>query len=113
MNLKKVALFFVFADFTAYSIWVAANGGGLGEIVGLFSINPWVGQVALDLVIALSFVAVWIYRDAKAHGRNPLPWLLAIPCTGSIAVLAYFAFRPSVQTDPILDSGRSAAAQRA
>lgn len=100
MNLKKVALFFVLADFTVYSLWVAANGGSIGEVFGLFSVNPWIGQVTLDLVIALSFVSVWIWRDAKANGRNPLPWLVATLFVGSISPLAYFAFRPSTDTAP-------------
>ncbi len=113
MNLKKAALFFVLADFTAYSVWVAANGGSLGEVLGLFSVNPWIGQVTLDLVIALSMVSVWIYRDAKANDRNPIPWLLATACIGSIAPLAYFTFRPSGETVPVMDGARAASAQHA
>ena len=113
MNFKKLALFFVFADFTAYTLWVAANGGGISEIVGLFSINPWIGQVTLDLVVALSMVAVWIWHDAKAHGRNPIPWLIGIACTGSVATLAYFAFRPSTDEATNLGGARSAVSQHA
>lgn len=112
MNLKKVALFFVFADFTAYSLWVVANGGSVAEVLGLFSLNPWIGQVTLDLAIALSMVAVWIWRDATANGRNPWPWLIATVLVGSISPLAYFAFRPSNEIDPVLHGGRAAAAQR-
>lgn len=30
-------------------------------------------QVLVDLVIALSLFLVWMFRDAKASGRNPWP----------------------------------------
>ena len=45
MNMKKAALFFILADFTAYTVWLAVNGGNLSTLLGLFSINPWIGQV--------------------------------------------------------------------
>jgi hypothetical protein len=113
MDLKKVALFFVLADFTAYSLWVAANGGGVSEVFGLFAVNPWIGQVTLDLVIALSFVSVWIWRDATAHGRNPLPWIIATVFTGSIAPLTYFVFRPSDASEPLAHREPGAVAHHA
>lgn len=46
-------------------------------------------QVLIDLVIALSIFAVWMWNDAKSAGRNPLPWLLLIFATGSIGALIY------------------------
>jgi hypothetical protein len=46
-------------------------------------------QVLIDLIIALSFFIVWMWKDAKANGRNPLPWTIFILITGSIAALVY------------------------
>lgn len=46
-------------------------------------------QVLVDLVIALSLFLVWMWRDAKAAGRNPWPWLLLTLTTGSIGALVY------------------------
>ena len=46
-------------------------------------------QVIVDLVIALSLFLVWMWNDAKAAGRNPLPWLLLVLGTGSIGALVY------------------------
>lgn len=46
-------------------------------------------QVLVDLVIALSLFLVWMWKDAKAAGRNPLPWLLLTLATGSIGALIY------------------------
>ena len=93
MNYVKVLLFVVLVDFVAFSAWVTATGGSLSEIVALFSVNPWVGQLFVDLVLALSMVSVWIWNDARSRGANPVPWLVATLLTGSIAPLAYLLLR--------------------
>ena len=94
MNLKKIALFVILADFAAYTVWVAMNGGTFTEIVTAFSTNPWQLQVLLDLVLALSLFSIWLWRDARERGVNPLPWLIATCLVGSIAPLAYLLIRP-------------------
>lgn len=56
----------------------------------LLQFEHWAGaQVLVDLVIALSLFLVWMWRDAKAAGRNPWPWVLLTLTTGSIAPLVY------------------------
>jgi hypothetical protein len=94
MNLKKIGLGLVLLDFSAFTVWVAINGGGLGEILPAFTANPWVLQVAVDLVLALSLFCLWMWNDARRRGKNPVPWLVATLCTGSIAPLAYLLLRP-------------------
>ena len=94
MNLKKLALFVILADFVAYTVWVVASGGGVAEVIAAFSTNPWQLQVALDLALALSLVCVWMWNDARSLGANPLPWVLATCFVGSIAPLAYLLLRP-------------------
>ena len=37
MNLKKLALFVILADFVAYTVWVVASGGGVAEVIAAFS----------------------------------------------------------------------------
>ena len=40
-------------------------------------------------LIALGLFLVWMWRDAKAEGRNPWPWILITLATGSIGPLIY------------------------
>ena len=95
MNLTKWAVLIVLVDFVAFTAWVVATGGNVGEIIAAFSSNPWQLQVAIDLVLALSLVCVWMWNDARQRGANPLPWVVATAFTGSIAPLAYLLLRPS------------------
>lgn len=53
-------------------------------------------QVLCDLVIALSLALVWLWRDAKALGRNPVPWIIATLLPGSFGPLVYLLTRPAV-----------------
>ena len=46
-------------------------------------------QVLVDLVIALTLFLIWMWNDAKAAGRNPLPWVLLTLALGSIGALIY------------------------
>jgi hypothetical protein len=53
------------------------------------------GQVLADLVIALSLVLAWMWRDAKAKGRAYLPWFLLTLVMGSFGPLLYLLTAPS------------------
>ncbi len=46
-------------------------------------------QVLLDLVIASGLFVAWMWKDAKANGRNPWFWLVLVALTASIASLLY------------------------
>lgn len=46
-------------------------------------------QVTADLVIALTLVTTWMWRDAKATGRNIWPWIVATLILGSFGPLVY------------------------
>lgn len=54
-------------------------------------------QVFADLVIALVMVLVWLWRDAKATGRNPWPWVFATLALGCFGPLVYLLTRKSSQ----------------
>lgn len=105
MNFVKILLFVVLADFAAFTAWVVATGGAPGEVAALFSVNPWVIQVFVDLVLALSLVCVWMWNDARSRGVNPLPWVLATACLGSLAPLTYLLLRPRAVDRPAPSAG--------
>jgi Terpene cyclase DEP1 len=59
---------------------------------GLFEplLTTWAGlQVLVDLAIALSLFVVWMWRDARATGRNSWPWLVFTVAVGSFGPLLY------------------------
>lgn len=50
-------------------------------------------QIFADLLIALTLVMIWMWRDAKASGRNIWPWIIATLTTGSFGPLLYLLMR--------------------
>lgn len=46
-------------------------------------------QIFTDLVIALTLVMVWMWRDARRSGRNVWPWILMTLVVGSFGPLLY------------------------
>jgi hypothetical protein len=46
-------------------------------------------QIFIDLVIALSLVMVWMWRDAKNTQRNIGPWIIITLVAGSLGPLLY------------------------
>src|SRR5262245_19645319 len=101
MNLKRLGVLFLFLDFAAFTAWVVVTQP-LGAVADAVRASYWTVQIAIDLVIALSFGAVWLARDAKARGMNPLPWIVALPFTGSLSLLAYLLLRREHGAEPAL-----------
>ncbi len=79
-----------FSLLTAAALW--QSGGLMG--IPSWHVKSWGGaQVFADLVIALSLFLVWMWRDARASGRNAWPWLIATLALGSIGPLMYLLTR--------------------
>ena len=93
MSIKKLAILFVLVSFVIFSIWVVITGGSFAEIGVAFGANPWISQVTVDLVLALSMFCIWMWSDARGRGKNPVPWVIATLLTGSIGALTYLLVR--------------------
>jgi hypothetical protein len=87
MNKPLLILVFVaFGAFTAAAVW----HDGLAGIFAAITHSYGSMQIFADLVIALSLVMVWMWRDAKNTGRNIWPWIIATLVAGSFGPLLYF-----------------------
>jgi hypothetical protein len=91
--MQRTALFVtlgLFSALTAVALWQHGYWGIIAPHFQSFG----AGQVFADLVIALSLFLVWMWRDARANGRNPWPWLLLVATAGSIGALLYLLWTP-------------------
>ncbi len=81
----------LFGGLTAVAVWTDGILGIFSSIVSSFGST----QIFVDLVIALVLVSVWMWQDAKATGRNALPWIVATILVGSFSPLLYLLIRKS------------------
>lgn len=103
--MKKLVLGLVFAPFGALTVAAVAQHG----YVGIFA-HQWQNlaglQVLTDLGIALGLVLVWLWRDARIHGRNPYPWIVLTLAAGSFGPLLYLlSDSKSPRPDPLARQG--------
>ena len=92
MNRNALILAVVLADFVALSVWALSRVG----YIGLFQFqltSPAGMQVLVDLVLSLSLVMLWMFRDAKERGAAFLPFALITLTLGSIGPLLYLLVR--------------------
>ena len=71
---------------TAVALWME----GLAGILKATAHSYGSMQIFADLVIALTLVMVWMWRDAKNTGRNIWPWIVITLVAGSFGPLLYF-----------------------
>lgn len=71
---------------TAVALWQ----DGLAGIFAAIAHSYGAMQIFADLVIALTLVMVWMWRDAKNTGRNIWPWIVITLVAGSFGPLLYF-----------------------
>ncbi len=86
-----IATLFAFGVLTGVAVWKEG-------VIGIFSsITSSYGsmQIFVDLVIALVFVMVWMWRDAKTIGRSVWPWIVLTLVAGSFGPLLYLLTRKS------------------
>jgi len=83
-NLIIVTLI-LFGALTAAALWQHGYWGVIAPHFQSFG----GAQVFADLVIALVLFLMWMWRDAKATGRNPWPWIVITLAAGSFGPLVY------------------------
>lgn len=79
----------LFAVLSGAALWYHGYWGIIAPTFRSFA----AAQVFADLVISLALVMVWMWRDARAQGRNPWPWILATLVVGSFGPLVYLLSR--------------------
>ncbi len=79
------------------SVLALAEGGLAGFLVGIT--HSWATvQIYVDLVIAIVFLIVWMWRDANKKGLNPWPWIVLALVIGSFSPLIYLIVNGSKPT---------------
>lgn len=111
MNLKLIALVFVLADFVAFTAYAVYHYGYLA-FFDVHAMNAIQAQIFIDLVIALTFVMVWMWRDARARGISPIPYVVMTLTLGSIGPLVYVIRREAAAGPETADVLTAAAVSR-
>ncbi len=88
MQLSKLFAFIVLIAFSIQGVYVLSQVGYWN--IWIHNLNHVAGQqVFADLLISLSLVMVWMWRDAKATGRKVWPWVVLTLAAGSFGPLIY------------------------
>jgi uncharacterized membrane protein YfcA len=88
MSRNKIILAIVLTVFGIQGLYVMGQVGYWGIWVNNLN-HPAGQQVFADLLISLSLVMVWMWRDAKATRRNVWPWIVVTLAAGSFGPLVY------------------------
>lgn len=88
MDWRRLALLFVLADFSVLTAYTTIEYG-VGGLIEMALANAVTITLSVDLVIALSLITAWMWRDARERGVAPLPYVLLTFTLGSIGPLLY------------------------
>lgn len=94
MNCLQRCLAMVLTAFTALSFY-ALYQHGVCEFLHLAVATPGHITLTADLVISLSLVSAWLWRDARARNVSPWPFLLLTAVLGSVGPLLYLVLKGS------------------
>jgi len=92
MNAKQIGLGVVLFDFVVLNVWVVYQFGYIGFVEAMFA-NLATTAAFVDLTIALSLIAVWMWQDARKRGAAFLPYFLLTLIFGSVGPLLYLIRR--------------------
>ncbi len=91
-GLERAILIGVLLLFGALTAVAVVTDGLAGTIEAIT--HNWASlQIYVDLVLAVAVISVWMYRDGRANGRNPWPWIAAAFVVGMFSPLVYLLTR--------------------
>lgn len=96
-SLDRLAV--ILADFAALTAYAVYHYGYLA-FFQLHAMNAIQIQIFIDLVIALTFVLLWMVRDARERGIPPTPYVVLTLTLGSIGPLLYAIRRQAAEAKP-------------
>ena len=99
MNGMRIGLSVVLAAFSALSGYAVYLHGLVG-LAELATANAVAITLSVDLVIALTLVTVWMWRDARDRGVSPIPYALLTLVAGSVGPLLYLVRREDLGALP-------------
>ncbi len=94
MNKTQIGLGVVLLDFSIFTAYVVYQYGYVSFFQQALA-NAVSAQIFIDLCIALTMVIAWMWRDARARGISPIPFVVLTLTLGSIGPLAYLVRRAS------------------
>lgn len=97
MSCLSRALFVILALFLGLTGY-AGYEHGLCGFFKLILANSATLTITTDLTIALGMVSVWLWRDARARGISPYPFLIMTLALGSAGPLLYLALKSMNQS---------------
>jgi hypothetical protein len=109
MTKKQWMVGIVLADFVALNAYVLVEYGFSYLAVMRAALSTLPGLLlTVDLVIALSLIAIWMWRDAERRGIAVLPYLAIGLLFGSVGPLLYL-LRTGGNETAALEARRGAA----
>ena len=110
MTKKQWLIGIVLVDFVALNAYAAMQYGYMGFVREALSTFAGVA-VMVDLSIALTLIAVWMWNDAKRRGIAVVPYLIVSLFLGSVGPLLYLlrtsgSEAPALSGAPLPATGR-------
>jgi Terpene cyclase DEP1 len=99
-TMTRTMLIIVLIAFGAQGLYVMSQVGYWGIWINNLN-HPAGQQVLADLVIALTLVMVWMWRDAQRTGRNVWPWIAFTLIAGSFGPLLYLLTHKHLKGTPL------------
>jgi hypothetical protein len=105
---RRIALGIVLASFTALTAYAIEQHGLAGSLELCFA-NAATTTLFVDASIALGLLVMWMWDDARAHGRAWLPYALLTLVFGSVGPLLYLVSGGTARRSARIADGSAAA----